>query len=455
MQLKKNDRATLEITGMTSEGYGVGRTDSGQVVFVPNTAPGDRAEVLIVKVLKKYCYGRLARLLTPSSSREQNECPVFEKCGGCAYRHIRYSSEVSLKTEQVFHNLKAIGKVEFTAENAVCDPLRIDRYRNKGQYPAGKTPDGKTVFGFYAPHSHRLVPISDCLLQPKIFGKILAEIGRFSDDFQISVYDEATGTGLLRHVFLRQGTISGEIMVCFVVNANAFTGEAEVCRRLTDKFPQIKSIVLNENRRRDNVILGECCRTLWGLDTIEDVLCGLSVKLSPLSFYQVNHDMAQRLYTLALELAKPRGDERLLDLYCGAGLIGLSMARHVREVVGVEVVEQAVKNARQNAENNQIQNARFLCGDASLIGRLVTEEKEQFDIAVVDPPRRGCDIAVIEALEQSGAEKIVMISCNSATLARDVALLSERGYSVQQVIPVDLFPRTVHVECVTLLSKSK
>jgi len=451
--ISKNDVVELEITALTSEGSGVGRIDD-MVVFVPNTAVGDRAEVKIVKVLKSYAFGKLEKILTPSNDRVENTCPVFEKCGGCAYRHISYAAETHEKAEQVFHNVKTIGKTsDFEFAEIVCEPQKTMRYRNKGQYPVGLNAAGEIVFGFYAPRSHRIVPIEDCLLQPEIFKEILAEIKGFMTENKVSVYDEKTHKGLVRHIYLRQGSVSGEIMVCIVVNDVTFTEINALCQRLTGKFEQIKSIVLNINKTANNVILGEKCVTVWGSDTITDVMCGLTVKLSPLSFYQVNHDMAERVYRLAGELAELKGNEVLLDLYCGAGLIGLSLAKNVKKVVGIEIVSAAVKNAEQNARDNGITNAEFHCGDASLVGELISKKGYKFDIAIVDPPRKVCSSDVIEALANSGAEKIIYVSCNSATLARDINLLKEKGYTAKKVIPADLFPRTVHVETVVLLSK--
>ncbi len=448
--INKNDIVELEITSITSEGSGVGRIND-MVVFVPNTAANDIVEVKIVKVLKNYAFGKLERLLSVSKDRVENNCPVFEKCGGCAYRHISYEAETREKAEQVFHNVKTIGKTaDFEAGEIVCEPTKTERYRNKGQYPVGLNAGGEIVFGFYAPRSHRIIPIEDCLLQPEIFKEILAEIKAFMTENKVSVYDEKAHKGLVRHIYLRQGSVSGEIMVCIVVNGNTFTGINALCERLTSKFEQIKSIVLNVNKTANNVILGEKCITAWGSDTITDVMCGLAVKLSPLSFYQVNHDMAERVYRLAGELLELKGSETLLDLYCGAGLIGLSVADKVKKVVGIEIIPAAIENAKQNALDNGIENAEFYCGDASLVAELI-KKGYKFDALIVDPPRKGLSGDVIEALAASNAKKIVYVSCNSATLARDIALLKEKGYAAKKVIPADLFPRTIHCETVAFL----
>lgn len=451
LSIQKNEIYEITITALSSDGNGIGRVND-VVVFVPNTAAGDVVKVRIVKVLKSYAFGRVEEILTPSNNRIENNCPVFEKCGGCAYRHINYVAETKQKAEQVFRNVKNIGKADFTEGEMLCNADKTERYRNKGQYPLGIDQNGKIVCGFYAPRSHRIIPIEDCKLQPEIFSQIIAEIKDFLTQKNISIYDETTKKGFFRHIYLRKASESGEIMVCFVVKGNDFTDKTELCRRLTAKFPQIKSIILNVNMTDNNVILGEKCITLWGNDTISDKMCGIDVKLSPLSFYQVNHDMAERVYRLAGELAELKKDDILLDLYCGAGLIGLSCADKVKKVVGIEVIPEAIENAKENARNNGINNAEFFCGDASLIAKLL-HKGYKFDAAIVDPPRKGCSEEVLEALSKSGANKIVYVSCNSSTLARDINILSQKGYKAKIVIPADLFPRTIHCEAVALLQK--
>lgn len=447
--LNKNDIVEMEITSMTSDGKGVGRVNS-VVVFVPETAIGDFVSVKIVKVLKNYCFGKLVEIIRPSQDRCKNECPVFEKCGGCAYRHINYDAEINLKAEQVFHNVSSIGKAQYKKGKPIFNIKNTQRYRNKAQYPIGRSVDGKIIAGFYAPRSHRIISVEDCLLQPQVFSEILKDCIVFFEKNNVSIYDEETAKGLIRHVYIRQGEVSGEIMVCFVVNGKTFTGAKELCLALSSKYEQIKSIVLNVNTKNDNVIMGNSCITLFGNDTINDEICGIKTKLSPLSFYQVNHYMAQELYTLAGKLANLNGTETVLDLYCGAGLIGLSVAKKVKKLVGIEIVEDAVKNAKENAKLNGIANAEFFCGDASYIQRLL-DKGYKFDVIFVDPPRKGCSPDVIDALINSGAKKIVMISCNSSTMARDLMLLSDGGYKADEIIPADLFPRTVHCEAIALL----
>ena len=449
--LNKNDIVEMEITSMTSDGKGVGRVNS-VVVFVPETAVGDFVSVKIVKVLKNYCFGKLLEIIRPSEYRCNNDCPVFEKCGGCAYRHINYDAEINLKAEQVFHNVSSIGKAQYKKGKPIFNIKNTQRYRNKAQYPIGRSADGKIIAGFYAPRSHRIVSVEDCLLQPQVFSEILKDCIDFFEKNNVSIYDEETAKGLIRHVYIRQGEVSGEIMVCFVVNGKTFTGAKKLSLTLSSKYEQIKSIVLNVNTKNDNVSMGHSCITLFGSDTINDEICGIKTKLSPLSFYQVNHYMAQELYTLAGKLANLNGAETVLDLYCGAGLIGLSVANKVKKLVGIEIVEDAVENAKENAKLNGINNAEFFCGDASYIQKLL-DKGYKFDVIFVDPPRKGCSLDVIEALISSGAKKIVMISCNSSTMARDLMLLSDGGYKADEIIPADLFPRTVHCEAVACLNK--
>lgn len=449
MNIQKNDIVKLNITSMSSDGSGVARLDN-MVVFVPNTAPGDYINAKIVKVLKNYAFGRVEEILEPSDCRIKNDCPVFEKCGGCVYRHISYQKETEIKAEQVFHNVKAIGKTPFNEEKPLVNANRIDRYRNKGQYPVSVDSNGNIIAGFFAPRSHRIIPVEDCKLQPKIFSEIIKDCLLFFKENNVPVYDEKTKTGILRHIYLRQGEVSGEIMVCFVVKAKSFINQNTLVSILCKKYPQIKSIVLNINKGENNVILGEKCIIIWGKDTITDEMCSLKAEISPLSFYQVNHDMAESVYYLAGELAELKGNETVLDLYCGAGLIGLSVADKVKKVIGIEIIPDAVKNAKRNAENNNINNAEFFCSDASLVAELI-KKGYKFDIAFVDPPRKGCSPDVIDALAISAAKRIIMISCNSATLARDINLLSQKGYVVEKVVPADLFPRTVHCEAVASL----
>lgn len=450
--LEKNQVHTAEITGLTSEGSGVCRID-GMAVFVPETAVGDVCEVKIVKVLKSYAFGIVEKLITASPDRITDNCPVYKKCGGCLLRHISYEAECRTKNGIVRDTFERIGGLspEF---DSFLGAETTERYRNKAQYPLADQ-DGRAVCGFYAPRSHRVIPVEDCALQPEIFSQILQTILGYINWKKLSVYDEETNTGIIRHIYLRRGAHSGEIMVCLVVRKDISRQLSALCRVLTEKYSDIKSIVMNINSRKTNVILGDECVTLWGSDVISDTMCGNTVEISPLSFYQVNTVQAERLYGKALEYAAPEKDEVIADLYCGAGTIGLSMAKQAAKIVGVEIVPQAVENAKKNALRNSIANAEFHCGDAGEVFGKLRKQGCKPDIIVVDPPRKGCSPETINVMAEAAPRKIVMISCNPATAARDAKLLSEKGYSVDKVCGVDLFPRTGHVECVVLMSRDK
>jgi len=449
---EKNQVSKAEITGLTSEGSGVCRID-GMAVFVPQTAVGDVCEIRIVKVLKNYAFGIAEKILVPSPDHIADSCPVYKKCGGCLLRHISYEAECRTKNGIVRDVFERIGGLSPQFDDFLGAEA-TERYRNKAQYPLA-VQDGKAVCGFYAPRSHRVIPVEDCALQPAIFSSIIRTVLDYINEKKLSVYDEETNTGIIRHIYLRRGAHSQEIMVCLVVRKDISRQLSALCRTLAEKYSNIKSIVMNINSRKTNVILGDECVTLRGSDTISDTMCGNTVEISPLSFYQVNTVQAERLYGKALEYAAPDKDEVIADLYCGAGTIGLSMAKQAARIVGVEIVPQAVENARENAIRNNIDNAEFHCGDAGEVFGKLRRQGCKPDIIVVDPPRKGCSTETIDVIAGAAPRKIVMISCNPATAARDARLLSERGYSVDKVCGVDLFPRTGHVECVVLMSRNK
>ena len=449
--LRKNDIVTIEITGITNEGNGVGRADD-IAVFVPMTSVGDVIECRIVKVEKKYCYGIIDKIVKPSDKRCEPDCSVFTKCGGCAFRHFDYSEELRIKQEMVEASFKRIGHLDLEYE-PILGGACVDHYRNKAQYPVSEQ-GGKAVCGFYSRRSHRVIPQTDCLLQPEIFKIILNDCLDYVNANRIAAYDELTGKGLLRHIYLRRGEHSGQIMLCFVVTN---IREGRIFRPLGNelfaKYPDIKSVVLNENPLKTNAILGNKLETIYGNDTITDIMCGNKIEISPLSFYQVNTVQAERLYSIAAEYADLKGSELLLDLYCGAGTIGLSMASKVKKLIGVEVIPQAIENAKRNASANGITNSEFICGDAGKIAELLFNRGERPDVIIADPARKGCTRDTLEYMAKMSPEKIVMISCNHATAARDCAILEELGYKAQKCRAVDLFPRSTHVECVVLMSK--
>ena len=451
--LKKNDLVELTITGMTAEGSGVGRAE-GLAVFVSASAPGDRICARIIKVSKNYAIGRVEKILEPALSRQDVDCAVFRPCGGCVYRHLQYRAECEVKQQKVQDALQRIGGFAGFQVEQICSAPEPDRYRNKAQLPIGTDAEGKLCTGFFAQRSHRIVPCSDCLLQPKEFAVITESFLRWAQQRGLSAYDEESHKGVLRHLCLRQARATGEFMVCIVCNADSFPGEQELADCLRADVPQIKSIVLNVNRERTNVILGEKCRTIWGQDFITDQLGGISFRISPLSFYQVNHDQAERLYALARQEASLTGTETLLDLYCGTGTIGLFMASRVGRIIGVEIVPQAVEDAKQNAVRSGIENAEFLCADAAEAASRLAQRGETPDVVVVDPPRKGCSEDLLHIIaEQMQPQRIVYVSCDPATLARDAKLLNISGYSLRRATPVDLFPRTCHVETVCLLTR--
>lgn len=447
---EKNKIYTTEITGLTSEGSGVCRVDN-MAVFVPQTAVGDIAEIKIVKVLSHYAFGIVNRIITPSSDRAVRECDVYGKCGGCVFRHISYEAECRAKNKIVKDAFTRIGGLSphfddfISAENP-------ENYRNKAQYPLAVT-DGKAVCGFYAQRSHRVIPLTLCSLQPVIFSVILNAVLEYINEKKLSVYDEKTGTGILRHIYIRKGHYSNEIMVCIVARKNISRQLFSLCRKLTGLFQDIKSIVLNINPDKTNVILGSECITLWGSPEITDIMCGNKIKISPLSFYQVNTFQAEKLYRKTLEYANPSADDVIADLYCGAGTIGLSMAQFAKKIIGIEIIPDAVKNAKQNALQNNISNAEFYCGDAGEVFNKLNKNGCNPNIIIIDPPRKGCSEDTLTTIVSASPQKIVMISCNPATASRDAKFLAENNYSINKICGADLFPGTKHVECVVLMSR--
>lgn len=450
MNIKKNDRIRLEITGMTSEGSGVGHVD-GMAVFAANTAVGDVITAHIIKAKKNYAVARVHQVVTPSPDRIKPDCDVFNQCGGCSYRHLNYEAELKIKYQRVADAFERIGGLNVNLQ-PIIGAQTTDGYRNKAQYPVG-TERGKVKIGFFAPRSHRIVDCRNCRLQPDSFTAALRAFDKWIKDEKISLYDELTHKGLLRHIYLREAMATGEVMACVVVNGENIPKPEILVGYLLKEVPFLKSLVLNVNRERTNVIMGDKCRTLWGDSYITDELCGCKFRISPLSFYQVNRAQAEVLYKKAAEYADLQGKETLLDLYCGTGTIGLTMADKVKNLIGVEVVPQAIEDAKVNAELNGIENARFICDDASGAAARLEEEGVRPDVILLDPPRKGCDEALVETVSRMSPERIVYVSCDPATLARDCARFREHGYTVREATPVDLFPRTSHVETVALIQK--
>lgn len=446
---KKNDLAELEIQSVSSDGSGVGRLD-GMAVFVPGAVAGDRLRVRLVKVMPTYAYAIAEEVLSPSPDRCAPGCGAYPRCGGCSLRSMTYAAELRAKQGWVADALRRIGGFELQP-NAILPSPQTEGYRNKAQYPIGSE-GGRSFVGFYAPRSHRIIPADACPLQPEVFGEICRSVCRYIDAAGAPVYDEETGTGLFRHIYLRQGEATGEIMVCLVVNGKTIPSPELLLEKLA-AFPQVASVLYNINTERTNVILGGKDVLLRGRESISDTLCGIRVEISPRSFYQVNRRAAEVLYGEARRLCGLTGSETLLDLYCGAGAIGLSMADAVSRVIGVEIVPEAIADAKKNAERNGIRNARFIAADAGEAAERLASEGLRPDIVVVDPPRKGCDQRTLEAVLAMAPQKIVMVSCNPATAARDLRFLADRGYALREAAPVDLFPRTSHVETVVLMSR--
>ena len=448
--VNKNDIVRLEITGFTNEGNGVGRADE-MVVFVPFTAVGDIIDCKIVKVKRTYAYGIIHRIITPAKSRIEPVCNVFKKCGGCSFCHVSYDEELKIKEGFVKDSFERIGKLEVDFEPILsCE--KTENYRNKAQYPVGEK-EGMLVCGFFARRSHRVIDHAGCILQPEFFRDIADFSLEWCGKNHLKAYDEITGKGDVRHIYIRKGEHSGEIMLCLVVtrkNAGDFKAFASEAH---EKFPQIKSVVININSKNTNVILGKEWVTLFGSGFITDSMCGRAFRISPSSFYQVNTVQAERLYMIAKEYANLKAGESLLDLYCGVGTIGMCVAKEDTKLLGVEIIPQAIENAKENAKVNGFKNAEYYCGDAGEIADKLLKEGRTPDVIIADPARKGCDGLSLESMVKMSPKRIVMISCNHATAARDCAYLCDHGYEIVRARAVDLFPRTNHVECVVLMTK--
>lgn len=451
--LQKNSAVQLSIESLASDGAGVAHA-GGMAVFVPFAAPGDVVDAKIVKVCKTHAFAIVQNVITPGPGRIAPECPVFGKCGGCALAHLTYEEELAQKQRFVADAMHRIGKLSCEVLPILPSPS-AQGYRNKAQYPLCRDSEGHIRAGFYAPRSHRVVPCESCGLQPPVFSAVLHTACRLLEQMGASIYDEASHKGLVRHIYLRHAVRTNKVMVCLVCTRAQLAFEQAFCAALTAAHPEICSIILNVNPAATNVILGRQCRTLWGESTLADTLCGVPVQLSPLSFYQVNTLGAERLYGEVARMAQLASGNTLLDLYCGAGTIGLSMAAACGQLVGVEIVPEAVENARANAARMGAQNVRFLCADAASAAQQLLAEGLRPDVVVLDPPRKGCDEATLSAVATMAPRRVVMVSCNAATAARDAAWLAAHGYAPQAVRPVDMFPRTRHVETIVLLSKGE
>lgn len=453
MAIRKNDEIKLEITTLTSLGSGLGRYED-MAVFVENTAVGDVIIAHIIKVKKNYAVGKIQKILKPSQDRISSDCEASNQCGGCSYRHISYDAELREKKQSVTDAMQRIGGIALQASDIlhIAEP---SHYRNKAQIPLSLGADGRLSAGFYSKRTHRVVDCNDCKLQMKEFAPIISAVKKYVAENPVTVYDEATGKGLLRHIYLRRGAKTGQIMVCLVINGDNLPKKDRLIKMLTDTDENIKSIVININKEDTNVVLGKKCITVYGSDYIEDELLSLRFRISPLSFYQVNPEGTEILYRKAGEYAALDEGETLLDLYCGAGTIGLTMAEKAKQVIGVEIIPEAIENAKENARLNGIENARFICDDASGAAKTLYGEGIRPNVVILDPPRKGCSEDVLKTVSDMNPDRIVYVSCDSATLARDCKIFDTLGYAVEEYTAVDMFPRTTHCECVAKLIKKE
>lgn len=442
--MKKNDEIILNIVDYTAEGSGVGKYD-GMAVFVPLTAVGDTARIKILKVKKTVAFGKLIEIINKSNCRTENDCSAFSRCGGCVFRHISYDSELRAKEIKAYETIKRIGGVDLKPQPILYS--KENRYRNKAQYPVSA--DGKV--GFFANHSHRIIPCGDCLLQPGIFSLLTDATENWIEKYSISIYNEEEHKGLLRHIFIRQAEKTKEIMFVLVINGTTLPFADELISALKNIAGEnLKSVGININTADTNVIMGDKCVTLFGSDYITDILCGVKIRLSPLSFYQVNHEMAEKLYRKVAVYGEVE-NKTVLDLYCGAGTIGLSLARKAKKIVGVEIIPEAIKDAKFNAKENNIENVEFFCSDAT---EFAEKQNLKPDVVIVDPPRKGLTEDLICTItDKFVPERVVYVSCDVATLARDIKIFENKGYKLKEYTPADLFPRTSHCETVANLVK--
>ena len=454
MEFRKNDLVTLEIEDCGIDGEGIGKAD-GFTVFVKDAVIGDTVTAKIIKAKKNYGYGRLMEVLKPSPYRVEPKCEFARQCGGCQLQALSYDQQLVFKTNKVKGHLERIGGFTDIPMEPIIGMDELFHYRNKAQFPVGRNKEGKIVTGFYAGRTHNIIENRDCALGVAENKEVLDRVIAHMEKYGIEPYNEATGKGLVRHVLIRYGYFTKEVMVCLILNGNKLPKEEQLVKSLCE-IPGMTSITINVNKKHSNVILGEEIRLLWGQEYITDRIGDISYQISPLSFYQVNPMQTQKLYAKALEYADLHGQETVWDLYCGIGTISLFLAQKAKFVRGVEIVPAAIENAKENAKLNGLENTEFFVGKAEeVLPREYKKNGVYADVIVVDPPRKGCDETLLETMVEMNPDRIVYVSCDSATLARDLKYLCERGYELRKVCPVDQFGMTVHVETVVLLSHKK
>jgi 23S rRNA (uracil1939-C5)-methyltransferase len=471
---KKDDLLTVEITDIGNDGEGIGKID-GYTLFIKDAVIGDKVKAKIMKAKKNYAYAHLEEVITPSKDRVKPRCPIARQCGGCQIQNMSYESQLRFKQSKVRNNIVRLGGFDEKEIDSIMEPIiGMDdpfKYRNKAQFPVGKDKNGKIVTGFYAGHSHNIIPNTDCIIGVPDNKEILEIIIAHMEKNHIEPYDEVTGKGLVRHILIRKGFVSGQLMVCLVINYKNKNNTESIYIKNQDELISklssidgMTSISVSINIEKTNVIMGTEIHTIWGQDTIKDTLCGLEFNISPLSFYQVNPVQTEKLYGQAIEYAGLTGNETVWDLYCGIGTITLSMSKKAKQVYGVEIIPQAIDDANDNAARNNISNAKFYVGKAEeVLPDFYEKESEKDsssnalhpDVIVVDPPRKGCDQMCLDTMLKMAPNRIVYVSCDSATLARDLRILCDGGYKLEHVRPCDMFPMSVHVETVVLLSQQK
>ena len=454
MEYRKNDIVTLKIEDCGIDGEGIGKAD-GFTVFVKDAVIGDTVRAKIMKAKKNYGYGRLEEIITPSPDRVEPKCQFARQCGGCQLQALSYEKQLEFKTSKVRGHLERIGGFTDIPMEKILGMDQPFHYRNKAQFPVGKSKDGRIITGFYAGRTHSIIENRDCALGVTRNKEVLDRVIAYMEKFHIQPYDENTGKGLVRHVLIRYGFFTDEMMVCLIINGEKLPGEEALVKSLR-QIPEAVSVMVNVNKKRNNVILGEKVRLLWGQPYITDKIGEISYQISPLSFFQVNPYQTGRLYGKALEYAQLSGNETVWDLYCGIGTISLFLAQKAKMVRGVEIIPAAIENAKENARLNGFANTEFFVGKAEeVLPEQFARTGERVDVIVVDPPRKGCDETLLSTIIKMQPDRVVYVSCDSATLARDLKYLCERGYELKKVCPVDMFPNTVSVETVVLLSHKK
>ena len=445
----KNEEYIVDIVDNGYQGEGIAKID-GITVFIDNAIKGEKAKIKILKVLKNHAYGKIEKIIEISPNRSKLDCNTFNKCGGCNLRHIKYEETLKIKKSIVENNIKKVGLENIYINNCIGMDNPYN-YRNKLQYPVGMV-DDTPVMGVFAKRSHRIIPTNYCYIQNKLTQKIANDIFNFIKTNNIPAYNEEKQTGEIRHIYLRIGIKTNEVMLVIVTNKCNITKQKELVNYITSKYPEIKTVVKNINSKLTNVILGDKNEVLYGNGYIEDAILDYRFKISPMSFYQVNPIQTEKLYSIAIKSAQLKENETIFDLYCGIGTIGICASKHVKELYGIETIPEAIKDARNNAKINGIANASFLVGNVETeLPKLIKEQNIKPDVVFVDPPRKGCDKTALETLLKVEPQKIVYISCNPATLARDLKILEEK-YEIKEITPVDMFPFTSHVEAITCIN---